>query len=124
MATTGTAPLLPSCMKTRTNLAICGILALAALGCDTEKTKDKSADTTQQIKQESREAAAKTKEGAKQAGQDLKAMAEGVKEGWTQDKNAVDLNSTSIQQLTALGLSQKQAQRIIANRPYRPRHDL
>ena len=69
------------------------MLALTALGCDTEKTKDKSADTTQQIKQESREAAAKTKEGVKQAGEDVKAMAEGVKEGLTQDKNAVDLNT-------------------------------
>lgn len=100
------------------------MLALTALGCDTQKTKDKSADATQQIKQESREAAAKTKEGAKEAGQDIKAMAEGVKEGWTQDKNAIDLNSASAQQLTTLGLSQKQAQRIIANRPYKTRHEL
>ena len=99
-------------------------LGFAITGCDTQSTKNKSADATQQIKQESREAAAKTKEGAKQAGQDLKAMAEGVKEGLTQDKNAVDLNTASAQQLTALGLSQKQAARIIANRPYKTRHEL
>ena len=100
------------------------LLALAASGCDTQSTKDKSADTTQQIKQESREAAVKAKEGARQAGKDIKAMAAGVKEGWNEDKNALDLNTCTTAQLTALGLSGKQAQRIVGNRPYKTRHEL
>ena len=111
-------------MKTQTILAMSGLLALTALGCDTQKTKDNSADAAQQIKQESKEVAAQTKEGVKQAGKDVKAVAEGVKEGWNQDKNAIDLNSATTQQLTALGLSQKQASRVIANRPYKTRHEL
>jgi len=101
-----------------------GLLSAALVGCDTQATKDKSADTTQQMKQGAREATVKAKEGARQAGKDLKAMASGVKEGWNEDKNALDLNSATSQQLTALGLSQKQAQRIITNRPYKTRHEL
>ena len=108
----------------RYSLALALSLGFAIGGCDTQSTKDKSADTTQQLKQDSKEAAAKAKEGAKEAGKDLKAMAEGVKEGWSQDKNALDLNTASAQQLSGLGLSPKQASRIMANRPYRSRHEL
>ena len=111
-------------MTTRTTLTICALFSWIVLGCDTQSTKDKSADETQKIKQESREAAAKTKEGAKQAGEDVKAMAEGVKEGWNQDKNAIDLNAASAKQLTAIGLSARQAQLVIDNRPYKTRHEL
>ena len=45
---------------------------------------------TEKVKQDSREAAVKAKEGARQAGKDIKAMAQGVKEGLTEDKNALD----------------------------------
>jgi hypothetical protein len=100
-------------------MMLCGLL-----GCDTQSTKDKSADTAQQVKEASRDAAVKAKEGARQAGKDIKAMAEGVKEGWNEDKNALDLNSCTAAQLTPLGLSQKQAQRVVANRPYKNRHEL
>ena len=93
-------------------------------GCDTQSTKDKSADATQQLKQDTKDATVKAKEGARQAGKDLKAMASGVKEGWSEDKNALDLNTCTDQQLTALGLSQKQAALVIKNRPYKMRHDL
>lgn len=112
-------------MKVRTiALSLSLLSALAIAGCDTQTTKEKTADTTEQLKQDSKEAAAKTKEGMKEAGKDIKAMAQGVKEGWTQDKNAFDLNSATTAQLTALGLSEKQASRVIANRPYKMRHEL
>ena len=112
-------------MKVRTiALSLSLLSALAITGCDTQTTKEKTADTTEQLKQDSKEAAAKTKEGMKEAGKDIKAMAQGVKEGWTQDKNALDLNSATSTQLTALGLSEKQASRVIANRPYKMRHEL
>src|SRR4051812_25019610 len=107
---------------------ICFAMAMACVaamtGCDTQSTKDKTADRTEQVKEASRDAAVKAKEGARQAGKDIKAMAEGVKEGWNEDKNAIDLNSCTAAQLTPLGLSQKQAQRIVANRPYKNRHEL
>jgi DNA uptake protein ComE-like DNA-binding protein len=110
--------------KSGTTFAVAVLLTLTLAGCDTQSTKDKSADATQQMKQDAKEATVKAKEGARQAGKDLKAMASGVKEGWNEDKNALDLNSCTSPQLTALGLSGKQAQRIIANRPYKTRHEL
>ena len=112
-------------MTTRTTtLLLSFFLALGVIGCETQSTKDQTANDTEKIKQESREAAVKAKEGARQAGKDIKAMAQGVKEGLTEDKNALDLNSATPAQLTALGLSQKQASRIIENRPYKGRHEL
>src|SRR3954464_2228681 len=112
-------------MTTRTTPVLLSLMMLCGLlGCDTQSTKDKSADTAQQVKEASRDAAVKAKEGARQAGKDIKAMAEGVKEGWNEDKNALDLNSATAQQLATLGLSGKQAQRIVANRPYKNRHEL
>ena len=112
-------------MKVERFLIIIAVAAAFAIyGCDSQSTKDKTADTTQQVKDASRDAAVKAKEGARQAGKDIKAMAEGVKEGWNEDKNAIDLNSATPQQLTALGLSQKQASRVVANRPYKNRHEL
>src|SRR3954454_19753168 len=103
---------------------LAGLLTLTLAGWDVQGTKNKRGDTTQQVKDASRNAAVKAKEGARQAGKDIKAMAEGVKEGWNEDKNALDLNSCTVVQLTPLGLSQKQAQRIVANRPYKNRHEL
>ena len=112
-------------MTTRTTTLLLSFsLALAVAGCDQQSAKDKSADATQQIKQDAKDATVKAKEGARQAGKDIKAMASGVKEGWSEDKNALDLNTATTAQLTALGLSQKQASRIIENRPYKGRHEL
>jgi len=105
-------------------LYFCSLLAIALIGCDTQSTKDKSADTTQQIKQDSREAAVKAKEGARQAGKDIKAMAEGMKEGWHADKHSIALTRCTAQQLTPLGSSPKPVSRLIANRPYKSRPDL
>ena len=100
------------------------LLAFSLAGCDTQSTKDKSADATQQIKEDARDATVRAKEGARQAGKDLKAMASGVKEGLAEDKNALDLNTAAPAQLTALGLSQKQTSLIIRNRPYKSRNEL
>ena len=112
-------------MTTRTtSIFLSGLLILGMAGCDANSAREKSADTTQQLKQGARDATVKAKEGAREAGKDLKAMASGVKEGWNEDKNALDLNTCSAQQLTALGLSQKQASLVIKNRPYKTRDEL
>lgn len=90
-----------------------------------ENTRQKSADATEQVKQKSKEATAQIKEGAKEVGKDLQAVAEGVKEGWSQDKNALDLNHASRAQLAALpGFSNAIADRVIARRPYQVKHQL
>jgi hypothetical protein len=71
-----------------------------------EDLKEKTAQTTAEIKQ-----------GAK-------AVAEGVREGWSRDK-PLDLNVATKDQLLKLpGITPAQADRIVAGRPYNEPHDL
>jgi len=71
-----------------------------------EDLKEKTAQTTAEIKQ-----------GAK-------AVAEGVREGWSRDK-PLDLNVATKDQLLKLpGITPAQADRIVAGRPYDEPHDL
>lgn len=61
----------------------------------------------------------KTAEATSTLKRDTKAVAEGVKEGLTNNKKSVDLNKASKGDLTALpGISAQKADRIIAERPY------
>lgn len=55
---------------------------------------------------------------------DTKAVVEGVREGMHSDK-AVDINKASREDLLSLpGISEREADRIIAERPYRDADDL
>ncbi|MFZ0734760.1 MAG: helix-hairpin-helix domain-containing protein [Candidatus Sulfotelmatobacter sp.] len=55
---------------------------------------------------------------------DTKAVAEGIKQGLT-NKNSVDLNHASRADLSALpGITDREADRIIAERPYANTHQL
>jgi competence protein ComEA len=81
-------------------------LAFATLvGCSMPSTsqdqvREKAADATAAIKRDS------------------KAMAQGIKEGWTRDKN-VDVNSATREQLQTLpGIDAPKARLIIEHRPY------
>lgn len=56
--------------------------------------------------------------------QDAKAVAQGVREGWSRN-NAVDINQASREQLRTLpGITAERADRIIELRPYSDPHDL
>lgn len=82
-------------------------LCLVLAGCfscsvkqNPQKLKEKTAETTAALKS------------------DAKAVAAGVREGWSRDK-PLDLNHASKAQLESLpGVDAAEAERIIANRPY------
>lgn len=66
----------------------------------------------------------KTAEGTAAIKRDSKAVAEGIKDGLT-NKKAVDLNHASKAELSDLaGITDKQAEHIIAERPYANTHQL
>ena len=87
-------------------LCVFGLLLMATLaGCtqrqNPQDLKEKTAQTTEELKR------------------DAKAVAAGVREGWNRDK-PVDLNTATKEQLLTLpGVTAVQADRIIADRPYK-----
>ncbi len=87
-----------------------GVLLGMCMACSPNATPD-------QIRQ-------KTAEGTAAIKRDSKAVAEGIKDGLT-NKRAVDLNRASKAELSDLpGITDKQADRIIAERPYANTHQL
>jgi competence protein ComEA len=67
----------------------------------------------------------RTAEATETVRQDAKAIADGVKEGMASDHKAIDLNKASREELLSLpGLTDRDADRIIAGRPFVTAHDL
>jgi competence protein ComEA len=100
-----------------------------AAGCspsqDTDKTRQQAADAAAQIKAGSKVAAVEIKKGAVEAGKQGKAIAEGVKEGWTAESKKVNINTASKNLLLTLpGVDEDTAQRIVAGRPYHTKDEL
>ena len=86
------------------------LLVLGLLGCNqqqrTDQLRERTADVTAAVKR------------------DAKAMAQGVREGWTRD-NPLNLNTADQQQLQQLpGINEALANRIITHRPYRQPSEL
>ena len=89
------------------------IVLLAALTACTQRRPESPDDL--------KEKTAQTTAAAKR---DAKAIAEGIKEGWSRDK-PLDLNSATKEQLESLPeISAAEADQIIAARPYNEPHDL
>ena len=66
----------------------------------------------------------KTAKATEEAKRDAKAIAEGVREGWSRDK-PLDLNSATKEQLDSLpGITAAEADRVIAGRPYHDPQEL
>jgi DNA uptake protein ComE-like DNA-binding protein len=66
-----------------------------------------------------------TAEATETMRRDTKAVVEGVKEGMGRDKQTVNINKASREDLLSMpGLSDREADRIIADRPYDDSHDL
>jgi DNA uptake protein ComE-like DNA-binding protein len=113
-------------------LRVCLILTVAllmsAIACsnDPGTTRQQAAKATEQLKQESREAAGNIKKGAATAQTQITAAAQGVKEGMNDKSSSlVDLNSANKAQLMGLpGIDEAKANAIIADRPYQHSHDV
>jgi DNA uptake protein ComE-like DNA-binding protein len=122
-------------------LLACGVAVAATAGCGNftiggsdaaaqkardEKTREEVAKATENAKPKLEEAGRKIGEAAKTVADDAKAAAQGVQDGWNRDGHAnVNLNSASASELVGLpGVSQRNARKIIANRPYNDKHDL
>jgi DNA uptake protein ComE-like DNA-binding protein len=108
---------------------------LATTGCGSspedqrardERTRDEVAKATERAKPVIEEAGRKIGEAAHQAAHDVKAAAEGAREGWKNGPHAlVDINHASEIDLASLpGISRPNARRIIAGRPYGSKNDL
>jgi len=66
----------------------------------------------------------RTADATAEAKRDAKAVAAGIKEGWSRDK-PLDVNSASKEDLTALpGINAADADKILAGRPYDSPNDL
>src|SRR5260370_36586654 len=82
----------------------------ALVGCthpkDPQELKEKPAQATAEVKR------------------DAKAVAAGIREGWSRDK-PLDLNIATKEQLLSLpGMTEAEADRVIAGRPYNDPNDL
>ena len=93
-------------------LVLATAVACTTMACTTKDNPD-------EIRQRTADATATMR-------RDAKAVAEGVKEGISRDKDkVVDLNNASKDQLLSLpGMSERKADRIIAERPYRSTREL
>jgi len=115
-------------MRTNSTFTLAFALAIGGIACsnDPGTTRQQAAKTTEELKQQSREAAGNIKKGAAVAQTQITAAAQGVKEGLN-DKNSslVDLNSGNKAQLMGLpGIDEARANAIIADRPYQQPRDV
>lgn len=104
--------------QSKSKFASLGLMCLFASGlslsgCNTSDHKP----TADEVREKTAETTAEIKRNAK-------SVAEGVKEGWSRDKERVDLNSASRDQLVGTGLTRTQSDRVIEHRPYASTREL
>jgi DNA uptake protein ComE-like DNA-binding protein len=99
-------------MTFRKSLFVLTTVMLSVLaGCNTQK------QTPEDLREQTAKATAEIKS-------DAKAVAQGVREGWSRNK-PLDLNSATKDQLLSLpDMTESDADRIIAGRPYNDPNDL
>ena len=118
-------------------MALSCIAACCVISCTSRphtesdrQLRQKSAQTTEVVKQQSKEALANARVGAAIAERELNDIAAGVKDGMhgrssPDASSSVDINSASVSELESLpGISAAKARQIVAHRPYRDAHQL
>jgi DNA uptake protein ComE-like DNA-binding protein len=106
-----------------------------AVGCNSndpdqrardERTREEVARATERAKPAIEDAGRQLGEAAHEAADDARAAAQGVRDGWKNGQHSlVDINSASEADLLDLpGINRPAAREIIANRPYRDKHEL
>lgn len=99
------------------SLRVASILSVAALSLGLAACTN-GHDNPDEIRQRTAEATATMR-------RDAKAVAEGVKEGMGHDGKAININKASREDLLTLpGVTEREADRIIAERPFEDAHDL
>jgi DNA uptake protein ComE-like DNA-binding protein len=99
-------------MDIRYRLIFATLLLAAFAGCVQRKT-----ESSDDLKEKTAQATAEAK-------RDAKAIAAGIREGWSRDK-PLDLNTATKDQLETLpGMTAAEADRVIAGRPYDAPSDL
>ena len=94
------------------------VLALVALLVGISACTSNRSDNPDEIRR-------RTAEATETLRQDTKAVVEGVKEGMSHDNKPIDINKASRADLLTLpGLTEREADRIIADRPFDTTHDL
>jgi predicted DNA-binding helix-hairpin-helix protein len=89
---------------------VLGTLSLGAVLCGCSRVEPKK-PTPDEVREKTAQMTAEFKSNAR-------AVAQGIREGWTRD-HPLDLNSATKDQLVALpGVNESTADRIIARRPY------
>ena len=112
-------------MKRLLILLIACAAVFYACNQDTNRTREKSADATAQLKQDAKKAGAELRKDTEEARKQGTAIAEGVREGWKEGIKSVDINAASKAQLMSLpGIHAQVADRIIAGRPYNDKREL
>jgi len=92
-----------------------------------EKTREEAAKATERAKPEIVAAGKALGRAAEAAAENAHAAAQGIREGWKQQRGheSLDLNSATESELRQLpGVSQRDARRIIRDRPYRSKREL
>jgi DNA uptake protein ComE-like DNA-binding protein len=91
-----------------------------------ERTREEVARATERAKPAIEDAGRQLGEAAHEAADDARAAAQGVRDGWKNGQHSlVDINSASEADLLDLpGINRPAAREIIANRPYRDKHEL
>jgi DNA uptake protein ComE-like DNA-binding protein len=91
-----------------------------------DRTRDEVAKATERAKPAIEDASRQLGEAARAAAEEARAAAQGVKEGWRNgQRTPLDVNSATESQLMELpGIKGPDARHIIANRPYRDKHEL